>query len=1189
MEESVKFSHLKFNSCLFAADRILQPQTKSMKKFYETCHPGSGKWQKFLLVMKIKSFLLLCCVAQVYANASFSQQAKLNVNYKDQTIVSVLDDLKIQTGYTFVYQQNLLSKTARVSTKLDEASLESILDEVLVKNGYDYSIEGKVVVINKAQQQPQTQQPAVKTIKVKGRVTDEKGNALAGVTVIVNQTSRGTATDGSGRYEIDAKPDDVLKFSFIGYKDMIILVDSKTTIHATMQLSEERIEEVTVTAWGAQKKESVVSAITTVNAKDLVSSNSDLTASFAGKIAGIVGWQTGGRPGALLDDELNTQFYIRGISSFQGKANTSPLILIDGVESSRIELSRIAPEDIESFSVLKDATATSMYGARGANGVILVATKKGAEGSVYTSVRYEAIASQPTQEIDVVDPITWMKMYNEALLARDPSATPKYSVERINRTGSSKYPSWLYPANDWYGMMFKDQSINHHLGLNIRGGSKVVQYYASLNYNQDNGMLKTDRLNQFNTNIRNNSTSFRTNMNINLTSGIQLLINSSATIDRYHGPYADVKEAYGMAFSASPVDVSIMYPADDTYNWPHLRFGGLGSKSNPYMALQQGYLERMRYSATNRAEYIQNLGSLVKGLELRASVALQRTGYSCTPYSTKPFQYSLGHYDFETGKHTLSPINNENARRTLQIIKDDGRAASSSNTAMTYDARLMHTAAWGGVDNTMHQSSLTAAFNMQETTSAPQTLLITSFPHRNLGVSMRGTYGFKEKYFAEASFGYNGSERFDKSHRMGFFPAAGLAWIISKESFMAPLDRLFPLLKLRASYGQVGNDGIISSPRFVFLPEVSAIGGYSHPEPNTQTFMRYVINSYANPNITWEVAEQVNFGIDAKMFNGLVEFNVDAYQEIRHNIISYRTTIPTSLGIEKDPLDNIGKVRSRGIDFNGKIQHAFKPDVWVILNGTFTYNKATYLEIVEATDKPVWQRKVGHDISQTVGYIAEGLFRDQAEIANAPFQGDVMPGDIRYRDINDDGVIDVNDATYIGFPTTPRVTYGFSGSFYYKGLEMSFAFQGSGKRTFFLNPAAISPFTNDHAMLTAIYNDHWTVDNVKEKPLWPRLSVNNLIMHNVQEDWYNKANAETRKSTYFMRECTFLRCTSLELSYKLPRKMIERMKLQTVKFYVRANNPFIITDFKVWDVELGESGFNYPIQKTYSVGVNVSF
>ena len=409
---------------------------------------------------------------------------------------------------------------------------------------------------------------------------------------------------------------------------------------------------------------------------------------------------------------------------------------------------------------------------------------------------------------------------------------------------------------------------------------------------------------------------------------------------------------------------------------------------------------------------------------------------------------------------------------------------------------------------------------------------------------------------------------------------------------MTSTSKWLSYLKLRVSYGKVGNDGIIDKPRFVFLPliETSVYLNYYDPEPFGAEFNRYRVSAYSNENIQWEIAEQVNFGMETKLFNGLFEFTLDAYQEIRHNIIANRTTIPSSMGIEVAPLDNIGKARSRGIDFSGKIQHAFTNDFWIILNSTLTYNKTIYKKIEEATDKPDWQRKVGKEISQQVGYIAEGLFRDQAEIDNSPVQGgDVMPGDIRYRDLNNDGVIDVNDATYIGFPETPRLIYGFQGFLNYKNWEFSFAFQGSGKRSFFMNPSKISPFTNDHAMLKAIYDDHWSEDNMSIKPFWPRLSTYNITQHNPQEDWYNENNAEYRKSTYFMRECSFLRCTSLELAYNLPSELMTKWKLQNVKFFMRTNNPFMISNFKVWDVELGEDGFNYPIQKTYTVGLNFSF
>lgn len=294
------------------------------------------------------------------------------------------------------------------------------------------------------------------------------------------------------------------------------------------------------------------------------------------------------------------------------------------------------------------------------------------------------------------------------------------------------------------------------------------------------------------------------------------------------------------------------------------------------------------------------------------------------------------------------------------------------------------------------------------------------------------------------------------------------------------------------------------------------------------------------------------------------------------------------MGLEEYQLANVGKARSRGIDLSGKIQHAFSNDLWIILNGTFTYSKAIYQKIEEAMDKPAWQMKKGHEISQSVGYIAEGLFRGQAEIDNSPVQGgDVMPGDIRYRDLNGDGVIDVNDATHIGFPTTPRVIYGFSGFINYKNWEFSFSFQGSGKRGFFMDPMQINPFVNNKALLKAIYEDHWSEDNMKERPFWPRLSTQSINIHNPQEYWAN--NVEQRTSTYFMRECKFLRCTAIELGYNMPRKLMTKLRMQTAKFYVRVNNPFLISNFKVWDVELGSSGFNYPIQRTFSLGMNISF
>lgn len=701
-------------------------------------------------------------------------QKKVTISMKNATLETILAEINRQAGLDYGFQSNgSVDKNRRFTLDVADVTVEEALNTLLKDSPYTYVLEKNRIVIIIREKKP------VELVTVTGRIVDEKGNPIPGATVLIQGTTQGVATDTDGNYAISVRPTDALRVSFIGYKTEVVELKGKTKMNVRLNPTAENIEEVTVVAFGEQKKESVVSAITTVDARTLKSSSSDLTSQFAGKIAGMIGWQTGGIPGALTEEEMNTKFYIRGITSFQTSANIDPLILIDGVESSKLDLSRMVPEDIETFSVLKDASATAMYGARGANGVIVITTRKGEAGSVYTSVRYEAVLSAPTKQIEVVDPINYMKLYNRALLARNPDATPQYSVERIERTGSKLYPSWVYPANDWYDIMFHDYSINHRAGLNLRGGSRLVQYYASVNFVRDEGMLKTDRLNQFKVNIENNTFSFRTNLNIDLSAGIRLNINTSANLDKYRGPYADVTEAYYMAFNASPVDFAAMYPGDETYAWPHLRFGSIDQNtSNPYLELHQGYKDRRRYSAVARAEYIHNLSPILKGLEVRASVSMNQTGYYVNAYSTTPYRYSLGNYDFETGKHTLNAINGYKASRTL--AKDNDKSNGSQSTQMMYEVQGLHVAAWG-----VHQTSLTAVFNAQETTTSSTQTVLDGIPRRNMGLSMRGTYGFKDKYFAEASFGYNGSERFAQNHRFGFFPAVGAAWIASKESFLA--------------------------------------------------------------------------------------------------------------------------------------------------------------------------------------------------------------------------------------------------------------------------------------------------------------------------------------------------------------------------------------------------------------------
>lgn len=542
---------------------------------------------------KKRYFTLLLLSASLFGPSPtvvFAQH-QVVIEAKSETLTSVLKRLERLSGYKMMYANDDVAGV-KVSTSVKTTDVSKALDKILKGTGLTYTIDKQFVTIKKVPFVAASA-PKGEAFIMQGHVYDESGLDVPGVTVMIVGTDKGTATDVDGRFSLKVRAGDKLKFSYIGYTNVIEEVrpvNNRKVMKVFIKPDSKSIDEVQVVAFGTQKKESVVSAITTVKPGDLKTSSSDLTTAFAGKIPGMIAWQTGGMPGALNEEDMNTRFYVRGITSFQSGANTDPLILIDGVESSKLDLARIAVEDIESFSVLKDASATAMYGARGANGVIMVTTKKGSEGSVYTTMRYECVVSEPTKNIDVVDPVDYMRYYNQALLGRSNTGTPKYTQDRIARTGNPNYPSWVYPGNDWYKILFKNQTINHRAGISIRGGSQKVQYYSSFNYNRDEGMLKSDKLNDFNVNITDNQFNFRTNLTIELNAGIQLQINSATNIDRYHGPIVDQKSAYYYAFNASPVDFAPVYPADDTYNWPHIHFGTTAAKAtNPYMLNQQIY------------------------------------------------------------------------------------------------------------------------------------------------------------------------------------------------------------------------------------------------------------------------------------------------------------------------------------------------------------------------------------------------------------------------------------------------------------------------------------------------------------------------------------------------------------------------------------------------------------------------
>ena len=1012
-------------------------------------------------------------------------------------------------------------------------------------------------------------------------VTGDDNEPLAGATITIKNRQGGIIVDIDGKFTIKAKTGEILVVSFLGMKKQEVKIDNKDFYAIKLLPETNEFDELTVVAFAKQKKESVISAVSTVNPQELKVPSSNLTTALAGRMSGLIAFQTSGEPG-----KDNAQFFVRGATTFGYKKD--PLILIDNIELSTDDLARLNVDDIAQFSIMKDATATALYGARGANGVILVTTKQGTAGRPKVSVRVEQSVSTPRKKVKLTDPVNFMKLNNEAVNSRrdpnNPAASANYTVysqEKIENTIAGTNP-YYYPAVDWYDELFNDYALSTRVNANLSGGGSAVRYYVAASYTKDGGVIKNDKLNNYNSNINWQRYSVRSNINMDLSKTTEFAIRVNGNFDDYTGPLDSGEGLYKKVMKTSPVLYPKSYPATDEYdNNTHVLFGNAnkGAYINPYADMVRGYKESNNLLVAAQAELKQKLDFITQGLDARVLVSTTRSSYSDLTRAINPYYYQAN-YDKTNNSYTLTNI----VEGEEYLSYNQG--AKNINTTNYIEAAVSYGRTFGA-----HATSGMLVYTRREEKRSSEKTLQQSLPRRNQGIAGRFTYAYDSRYFAEFNFGYNGSERFAKGNRMGVFPAFGAAWVASNEKWMQRTSDWLSFLKFRFSWGKVGNDGIISTPRYVYLQDIGSTSSGTTKDVEayrTGGFNRRIINFYGDEDIQWEIAEQANLGVETKLFKGLLEIQADIYQEFRHNILSKRYVIPANVGIEVAPLDNIGKTRSRGIDLSAKIQHQFSNDFWVILNGTLTYNKVKYEEIEEATNKPSWQRMKGKEISQAIGYIAEGLFRDEAEIANSPRQdGDVMPGDIKYRDLNGDGSITVADATYIGYPETPRLIYGFSGFINYKRFEFSFSFQGSGKRTFFVNPSAISPFVGNHAMLTAIYNDHWSEDNMATRPFWPRLSPQNITAHNPQENWY--AGAETRKSTYFMRECSFLRCTSIQLAYNMPRKLLNKWRMQNMKFFVSTNNPFCFTNFKLWDVELGENGFNYPIQRTYSLGFNISF
>lgn len=1012
---------------------------------------------------------------------------------------------------------------------------------------------------------------------VKGLVVDAEGTPLPGVNVVVRgKEINGTTTSIDGKYAITAAPKDSITFSYIGFTTVSKYVGNNEKIDVVLKEDAKMLDETVVVAFAKQKKNSVIGSIETINPSELKTPSTNLTNTLAGRIAGVISYQRTGEPG-----KDNANFFVRGVTTFGYSA--SPLILIDGVEVTSEDLARLEPENIASFSIMKDATATALYGAKGANGVILVTTKSGKKGKMKITARVESMVSTPTKVLKFVDGVDYMNLYNYAVRTRDLQglASDAYMKEKIENTKAGT-DAMLYPNVDWYGMMFNNATSNNKATITASGGGDVAQYYLSAAYTHENGLLKVPAVNNYNNNISINRYNIRANIDVNLTKTTKASVKVYTLLDRSNTPATSTSTLFDQIMRANPVDFPAYYDKSIDNTWyyaEHVLYGNAGRMAeypNPYAQMMTGYQDAFSYTGNSIFTIEQDLKMITEGLTLRGLASFNSYGQSTNKRTISPFYYGLVTNVSELGtKYSLQQL-----RQGTEKLNAP-ESSQTSTSSYYFEVALQYNRTFGkhGVGALLVGQ---AKENMGNTGGSFGTL-----PVRNLGLSGRVTYAYDDRYFIEGNFGYNGSEKFDAAHRWGFFPSIGLGYLISNEKFWenSALKKIFPMFKFKASYGLVGNDNIMSADkRFYYLSDVNTNNGgtgFHWGQDFTTSYNGYSITRYANDKIGWETSVKQNYGVEMDIF-GKANFQIEYFREDRNDIYQKMGSVPQTMGATADIYANMGKAKSHGIDASFDINWSINRNWWIQTRFNCTYSTSEYIKGGDLIYPEPWRNRMGYNLSQQWGYVAERLFLDANDVMNSPAQFglnpniDYMAGDIKYVDINEDGVINEKDQVAIGYPTTPEIIYGFGASTGYKGFDLSFFFQGSAHSSFFIQPSSIEPFASHRNALKLIANDYWSEENPNPYAFWPRLSTT------------SRAN-NTVNSTWWLRDGSFLRLKTVEMGYSIPQAYVKKCGLSLIRIFASGNNLLCFSDFGLWDPEMGGYGISYPTQRTYNIGLNIEF
>lgn len=1120
--------------------------------------------------------LLSMGITCAYANNESFISIEQILEQKQSTMLDVLKFIETETGYVFFYSDEIKSELNRkAQTGVVKGSIQEILNPLFEKTELTYQINGNQVVVKRKAISGPASLPSVsqkKSITVTGVVSDATGEPLIGANIWLKNSSVGAVTDIDGKYTIKVDGvGGVLTFSYMGMKSVDIAVNNQSTINVTLESDDEVLDEVVVVGYGRQKKESVVGAISTVDVANLKVPGASISNVLAGQLAGVVAMSRSGEPGK----NSAADFYIRGVSSFKG--NSTPLVLVDGIER---ELDLVDTDDIASFSILKDASASAVYGVRGANGVILITTKKGNVGKPVINVRTEAGITSPTKMPKMVNSAQWADLYNDI----QPGYYTPETIE-MYRNGSDLD---LYPNVNWIDALYNDLASNQRVNLSITGGTEIVKYYISGSFYNESSIFKSaGDIYDYNSSINYNKFNFRANVDLALTKSTTLNLNLANIYEKSFGPgFGDNDDTiWQYTYLVSPNAFPVQY-SDGTIAAPSSDSG-----YNPWnMLVHSGYRQQFWNSSQSLVGLTQDFGVLwepLKGLTGNFKFSWDAWNTTIQRRSKEPTQYHATGRDEEGNLIFGTPIRTGSGELSYAIGRD-GTMTTYMEASLNYE-RLF---------NEKHRLGALFLYNHKIHTRTQEGDKFKSLPYKNQGIAGRMTYAFNDTYFAEVNVGYNGSENFARGHRFGFFPAGAIGWMISNEKWFQPLTKVVDMLKLKGSYGIVGNDDIGGQRRWVYESTIlvgndAGAGNWNYGSAGGNGGGGIRVGDVENLTASWEEAHKLNVGAEFSLFNKL-RIQADYFSEKRTGIFLQRAGLPAIAGLSVIPYTNIGETKNQG--FDGTMEYSQKiGQVFLTGRANFTYNRNELLN----NDEPDWEYKYQNRIGkpfgsggamQPFGLVALGLFESQEDIDNSPKQtfGEYRVGDIKYQDVNGDGVINSQDQIAMGYTNLPEMIYGFGATAQWKNWDVNVFFQGVNHVNFFLSGSTIkTPFGSGNMERAAInedvYNNVWRPGNTPEQnagAIYPRLS------------WSGSSGSSNNAQTsdWWMRDGSFLRLKNFEVGYTMPKSLMSKTFIKSVRFYLSGNNLLTFSKFKLWDPEKGNGdGSGYPPNRVVTVGFNANF